>query len=533
MFNSITLAQWHCVQFPASMKLNSNVRFLTIIHCTDQCHPKTNTLYMYLLRLHSIPNTFSFDVQIMADEDLSQYLKFEFSDFLDDVELIPTQQLLFTKTETNERHAAPVSSDDLRQKFLDSVPKKTREKNKWAVSVWRDWAISRNSKAETYFENPEQFPIPVELSLAEVNKLNYWMARFITEVRRKDGTDYPPNTLTQITAGLQRHLREECDRPGINLLKKDDTTFDLFRKSLDARMKELTNRGVGVKVKRADPVLKSDEEKMWSTGVLNMDSSTGLSNCVFFYNCKLFAFRANDEHRNLEASQFDIVFDHESRSRCLEFTGRSSKNVQGGLKHRTVSTKQIRHYEQKENPRCVVKIYEKYLGLIPAIGPFYRRPIESTGSPKFSSQPIGEKKLSCMMKYLFSEAGIDTGDRNITNHSGKVGCCTTLFNEGFDDKMVRSRSGHRSNALDIYKRPLKQIEQSVSNALNVPMPEMDKENHSVKEEISECKFPMAKAVSETSAKQPVTDQNSITFTVPDEITTVVIIKNGNKILLSL
>ena len=187
------------------------------------------------------------------------------------------------------------------------------------MSVWRDWAFSRNSIAETYFENPEQFPVPVELtrekkSLAEVNKLNYWMARFITEVRRKDGTDYPPNTLTQITAGLQLHLREECDRPGINLLKKDDTTFDLFLKSLDARMKELTNRGVRVKVKRADPVLKSDEEKMWSTGVLNMDSSTGLSNCVFFYNCKLFAFRTNDEHRNFEASRepFEVSRIHRS-----------------------------------------------------------------------------------------------------------------------------------------------------------------------------------------------------------------------------
>ena len=99
--------------------------------------------------------------------------------------------------------------------------------------------------------------------------------------------------------------------------------------------------------------------------------------------------------------------------------------------------------------------------------------------------------------------------------------------------MVRSRSGHRSNALDIYKRPLKQIEQSVSNALNVPMPEMDKENHSVKEEISECKFPMTKAVSETSAKQPMTNENNITITVPDGITTVVIIKNGNNISLSL
>lgn len=83
--------------------------------------------------------------------------------------------------------------------------------------------------------------------------MNYWLARFITEVRRKDGTDYPPNFLTQITAAIQRHL-PSCNRPTINILKKDGPHFDLFRKALDARMKELKNKGVGVKVNRADPV---------------------------------------------------------------------------------------------------------------------------------------------------------------------------------------------------------------------------------------------------------------------------------------
>ena len=34
-----------------------------------------------------------------------------------------------------------------------------------------------------------------------------------------------------------------------------------------------------------------------------------------------------------------------------------------------------------------------------------------------------------MMKTLFCEAGIDTTGRKITNHSGKLGSCTTLFNE--------------------------------------------------------------------------------------------------------
>lgn len=140
--------------------------------------------------------------------------------------------------------------------------------------------MHRNTIPETYAENPSFFPVPVEISMASIENLQFWMPRFINEIRRKDGTDYPPNTLTNI--GIQRYLREECNRPAINFLKKDDPTFDLFRKSLDSRMKELTNMGIGTKINRADPVLIQDEEQLWKSEVLNMDTAQGLSNCVFF-----------------------------------------------------------------------------------------------------------------------------------------------------------------------------------------------------------------------------------------------------------
>ncbi|XP_062580082.1 uncharacterized protein LOC134242074 [Saccostrea cucullata] len=219
--------------------------------------------------------------------------------------------------------------------------------------------------------------------------------------------------------------------------------------------------GVGTKVNRTDPVLQQDEEQLRNSGVLNQNTAQGLSVC-FFYNCKLFAFRANDEHRNLDVSQFSINYDHESGLKYLEFKGRSCKNVQGGLKHKKVETKNIHHFEQPENKRCVVKVYEKYLSLIPYSGAFYRRPMEGNVL-KFSSQVIGEEKLGGMMKNLFSEAGIDTTGRKITNHSGIVGCCTFLFNSGFDDQTVRSRSGHRSSAVELYKRPLKDLQLKCAN----------------------------------------------------------------------
>ena len=74
------------------------------------------------------------------------------------------------------------------------------------------------------------------------------------------------------------------------------------------------------------------------------------------------------------------------------------------------------------------------------------------------------------MKDLFQAADIPLENRNSTNHSGKVTCCTTLFNAGFSDSSVKSRSGHRSGAVETYKRPLEGLHVSVSHALQPPKP---------------------------------------------------------------
>lgn len=47
-------------------------------------------------------------------------------------------------------------------------------------------------------------------------------------------------------------------------------------------MKEFTNSGIGTDVKRADPLLISDEETMWNSGVFNCDTAARLINIVFF-----------------------------------------------------------------------------------------------------------------------------------------------------------------------------------------------------------------------------------------------------------
>ena len=44
--------------------------------------------------------------------------------------------------------------------------------------------------------------------------------------------------------GIQRYLRKN-NRPEINFMQKNSPVFPLFQKGIDAKMKELTQAGIG------------------------------------------------------------------------------------------------------------------------------------------------------------------------------------------------------------------------------------------------------------------------------------------------
>ena len=55
------------------------------------------------------------------------------------------------------------------------------------------------------------------------------------------------------------------------------------------------------------------------------------------------------------------------------------------------------------------------------------------------------------MKHMYAEAEINTENMHTVNHSSQVMCCTRFLNQGFEEQMISSRSGHRSNAVPLYK----------------------------------------------------------------------------------
>lgn len=86
--------------------------------------------------------------------------------------------------------------------------------------------------------------VPIELWNQSLACMDFWLCRFIIECRRKDGSPYPPNTLYNISASIQRTLRDIYGRNEVSILDEADINFADFRKQLDARMKELTSQGI-------------------------------------------------------------------------------------------------------------------------------------------------------------------------------------------------------------------------------------------------------------------------------------------------
>ena len=62
--------------------------------------------------------------------------------------------------------------------------------------------------------------------------------------------------------------------------------------------------------------------------------------------------------------------------------------------------KVIVQHADPSNPRCIVKVFEKYLSFV-RNGRFYMRPMPNKDNIQFSNQPVGKNTLSKYMKTIF------------------------------------------------------------------------------------------------------------------------------------
>jgi len=162
---------------------------------------------------------------------------------------------------SNVSHASRLnikSDSEIQKMALDRIPKNTLYKNNWAVNTFTFWQNERNKLALNSSLNISA--IHPELEEMTKDELNYALSRFVSEMKKKDGNDYPGQTLYELVMAIQNHLsvKGKCYR------FLNDPSFKQLQDSLDCIMKTRCAAGIGIQKRQAQVLSFADEDKFWS-----------------------------------------------------------------------------------------------------------------------------------------------------------------------------------------------------------------------------------------------------------------------------
>ncbi|RUA04572.1 MAG: hypothetical protein DSY43_06040 [Gammaproteobacteria bacterium] len=176
----------------------------------------------------------------------------------------------------------------------------------------------------------------------------------------------------------------------------------------------------------------------------------------------MFGLRAS-EHRMLRLRDVKVGSDF------IRYEENTSKTFHGGIKDLKKKARIVNHIchkdDNQDHERCLCKIYNKYFELVQHLKPEVRE-------KAFYFQPFGEK-----MAFKNCVVGVHTlgsilpnlcqaiGTKRKTSHSLRVSCASKLFNNNVEEKLIRDRTGHVSNAHFQYEKSSYVQQERVSNIL--------------------------------------------------------------------
>ncbi|XP_023930010.1 uncharacterized protein LOC106159923 [Lingula anatina] len=231
-----------------------------------------------------------------------------------------------------------------------------------------------------------------------VDLLNYWVSKFIVEVCKENGEEYPPNSIMSLVMGLQLHRVKTQKR--IDFLECPD--FSWIRLVLAAKTKRFTRKGMG------------------------------------------------------ESNSNNSIGAHWKTS-ILKYTEDCSKTVQGGLKHRGISNKEVVHHAKLTRSALKDATCAYSSAIWNCVQPkvvmthFICNLHKSTpGSIWYSCQPYDINTLNTFVPEMYAKAGLSG---YYTNHSLRATTAMSLFQQGLDEQLIMDQTGHRSAAgIRSYKR---------------------------------------------------------------------------------
>ena len=169
--------------------------------------------------------------------------------------------------------------------------------------------------------------------------------KFITEVIKVNGEEYPPNTLKEMIYCIQMFLHAKRIF-WFTLDQSDDVFFDVYY-VLDNEMKQCASQGLG-NVKSCTSISITIKDKLWEGGKLGKYNGTVLVQTVLFLLSVNLGLRGGLEYKRLRHPgfnpQIEVVNDSDG-FKCLRYTeDPSRKTYQGGVSVRPHVPKVVNVY---------------------------------------------------------------------------------------------------------------------------------------------------------------------------------------------
>ena len=175
-------------------------------------------------------------------------------------------------------------------------------------------------------------------------RLDEKLEKFFAEARKKDGSDYEPDSLRVMLASLDRHLKEA----GSSISIAKDREFVNSRKVLEGKARFLREQGYGKRPQASKALTTEDEELLWSKGLLGNQSPKSLIGTMWFLLTQHFGLRGCQEHHDMFVEIFLFLVEY------VTYEENITKTCQGGLrkKRRVVQLKMF----TTGGFRCLVKL---------------------------------------------------------------------------------------------------------------------------------------------------------------------------------
>lgn len=297
--------------------------------------------------------------------------------------------------------------------------------------------------------NEKKKPKSIEnLSPEELDEV---LRDFYTELKKKDGSDYEPQSLRVMQASLDRYLKNKGYK--VSIIRGRE--FAKSNKILKGKAITLRHEGKGTRPSATDALTWEEEEMLWKEGRLGRHTPEVLLNTTWYLVSQHFGLRRRQENYDLRVEHFKFAKDENGRTYVTFADSNPTKTRKSSimkLQRRMVIPRMV----DTGGKRCPVSIFEEFISRRPCefkeSGPLY---LAINYKPKsniwYKAQRMGLGKICKIMQSIVEGTSVEESNKRVADHMPRKTLVRKLDQLGYSRDEISAVTGHSNiKSLDSY-----------------------------------------------------------------------------------